>query len=277
MDPILLAVVIVSAIGLIAGLGLAVASKFMAVPVDEFADEIEAVLPGANCGACGFSGCSGYAAALSKGQTKDTALCAPGGNDVSKEIAKLTGLDAGEVLPSAAVVLCQGFTHNSSAKLNYIGEKSCRMANQLFGGYKECVYGCLGFGDCVNVCQYGAISICHGIARINPALCAACRMCVEACPKNLIEMLPLHTPQSAVLCKNQEKGAVTRKQCKAGCIGCMRCVKVCEFDAVHVENNCAKVDYAKCTACGKCNEVCPVKCIALIDLEKIAGAGKTGT
>lgn len=126
MHLIIIAVVIVSVIGLIAGLGLAVASKVMAVPVDEKAEEIQAALPGANCGACGFSGCSGYAAALSQGKTTDTGRCMPGGAEVSKAIAKITGLAAGDVVPMTAVVLCQGNMHNTDTKLNYVGVKSCK-------------------------------------------------------------------------------------------------------------------------------------------------------
>jgi Na+-translocating ferredoxin:NAD+ oxidoreductase subunit B len=270
-NPIVIAVIIVSAIGLLAGLGLAIASIIMAVPVDERAENIAAALPGINCGACGYSGCAGYAKALSTGETTNTALCSPGGTDVSKEIAILTGLEAGEVLPSAAVVLCQGNAHNTGTKLQYSGVKSCKMATQLFSGQKTCNYGCLGFGDCVHVCDYDAIHICDEIARINPLACRACKKCVAACPKGLIEMMPLHEAKAAVLCANKEKGAITRKQCKTGCISCTRCVKVCEFDAVTIVDGCARVDYDKCTACGKCVEVCPTKAIAMIDLEKIVG------
>ncbi len=271
MDTIILAVLIVSAIGLIAGLGLAVASKIMAVPVDEKAEEIEGVLAGVNCGACGYSGCSGYALALSKGETTNTVLCSPGGTETSKKIAELTGLAAGEILPSAAVVLCQGNTINTGKKLKYSGAKTCKMATQLFGGPKDCVYGCIGFGDCVEVCPYNAIHICDEIARINPLACKACTACVAACPKGLIQMMPLHEAKAAVLCANKEKGALTRKQCKTGCIGCMKCVKICEAEAITVTDNCAKVDFDKCTSCGKCKEVCPVNAIDIIDLEKIVG------
>ncbi|MGI6248782.1 MAG: RnfABCDGE type electron transport complex subunit B [Acutalibacteraceae bacterium] len=274
MNEILLAIVIVAAIGLISGLGLAVASIIMAVPVDKKAEEIEGILPGINCGACGFSGCSGYAKALSLGETVNTALCSPGGNDVSKEIAVITGLAAGEVLPSAAVVLCQGNNINTGEKLVYAGVKSCKLAAQLFSGPKTCNYGCLGFGDCVEACDYNAIHICDGVARINPSACRACKKCVATCPKGLIEMLPLHEAKAAVLCANKEKGALTRKQCKTGCISCTRCVKACEFDAVSIVDGCAVVEYDKCTACGKCVEVCPTKAIEIIDLEKIVGKEK---
>lgn len=266
MNSVILAVIIVSVIGLIAGLGLAIASIVMAVPVDEKAAAIRECLPGANCGACGFSGCDGYAAALSKGDTKDTNLCAPGGNEAAQAIASVLGVSAGEVKPKVAVVLCQGNKNNVGTKLDYSGVESCKMAAQLFGGPKDCVYGCLGFGDCVKKCTYEAIFICDGVARINPNLCRACKMCINTCPKNLIELLPIETAQAGVFCKNRDKGAKTRKQCKVGCIGCMKCTKVCETGAVTVANNVAHVDYEKCVGCGKCSEACPVGAIDMIDI-----------
>jgi Fe-S-cluster-containing hydrogenase component 2 len=121
----------------------------------------------------------------------------------------------------------------------------------------------------VAACPYDAIHICNGVARINPVECRACKMCVNTCPKGLIEMMPLHRITAAVLCKNHNKGAVTRKECTAGCIGCMKCVKTCEYDAVKVENNVAHVDYQKCVGCGKCQEVCPVGVIHLVDMKKV--------
>lgn len=266
MNPILLAVIIVGATGLVLGLGLAIASIVMAVPVDEKEVAVREQLPGANCGACGFSGCDAYAAALAKGDTDKTNLCIPGGEDVSKKIAEITGLEAGEIDPKAAVVLCRGSFGNCASKFSYSGVKSCAMAQQLFGGPKSCSYGCIGFGDCVKACPYDAIKICDGVARIDPTMCRACGMCVSTCPKNIIELMPLGVAKAAVLCKNIEKGAQTRKQCKTGCIGCMKCVKVCEYDAVKVENNVAKVDYKKCVGCGKCSENCPVKSISIINL-----------
>ena len=268
MNGIIFAVILLSAIGLVAGLGLAIAAKFFAVPVDEKAEAIREILPGANCGACGFSGCDGYAAALSKGETTDTARCAPGGNDVSGEIAKYLGLAAGSVAPMSAVVLCNGTNTNAVVKMNYIGVESCRMAEQLFGGPKECIYGCIGLGDCARACPYGAIKICDGVARIDPMSCHACKMCLNTCPKHLIEMKPLHESKAAVFCKNHDKGAVTRKECSTGCIGCMKCTKVCEVGAVTVENFAAHVDTDKCIGCGKCIEECPVGCIKVIDLDK---------
>ena len=268
MNAVVIAVVIVSVIGAVAALMLAIASKVFAVPVDEKADQIRECLPGANCGACGFSGCDGYASALSKGETTNTALCNPGGNDASVAISKILGVEAGTVTPMAAVVLCRGHNTNSVQKLDYQGVMSCRLATQVYGGPKECIYGCIGYGDCLNACEYGAIKLCDGIARINPSLCRACKKCINTCPKGLIELLPLNRVEAAVLCKNHDKGAQTRKECSAGCIGCMKCVKSCESEAITIDRFCAKVDYSKCIGCGKCHEQCPVGAIDLISLTK---------
>ena len=268
MNTILLAVILVAGIGLICGLGLAVASIVMAVPKDETAEKIRECLPGANCGACGFSGCDGYAAALSEGKTKETNLCAPVGADAAKGVAAVLGVEAGDIKPMAAFVHCNGTHENSKLKLNYEGQRSCKMANQLFGGPKDCVYGCIGYGDCVNVCEYGAISICDGVARVDPLLCRACKKCINTCPKGLIELLPLYEKKAAVTCKNHNKGAFTRKECKVGCIGCMKCQKVCPVGAVTVENNTAHVDYDKCVGCGKCAADCPTGAIHIVTLGK---------
>ena len=268
MSSILIPVAIVAGIGLIAGIGLAVASAVFAVPVDEKAQQIRECLPGANCGACGYTGCDGYAAALSEGKTKECSLCIPGGNDVAAQVAKIMGLEAGKITPMVAAVMCQGNSTNTPEKLEYSGVHSCKMATQLFGGPKTCVHGCIGFGDCVEVCPYEAIHICDGVARINPSKCRACKKCIKTCPRQLIDLFPLDTIKAAVLCKNHDKGAQTRKQCKAGCIGCMKCVKACEEGAVTVENFCAKVDYDKCVGCGKCHAACPVGCIDLYMLKK---------
>ena len=268
MSSILIPVAIVAGIGLIAGIGLAVASAVFAVPVDEKAEKIRECLPGANCGACGFTGCDGYASALSEGKTKECSLCIPGGNDVAGQVAKIMGLEAGKITPMVAAVMCQGNSTNTPEKLEYNGVHSCKMATQLFGGPKTCVHGCIGFGDCVEVCPYEAIFICDGVARINPSKCRACKKCIKTCPRQLIDLFPLDTIKAAVLCKNHDKGAQTRKQCKAGCIGCMKCVKACEEGAVSVENFCAKVDYDKCVGCGKCHAACPVGCIDLYMLKR---------
>ena len=266
MNPILLAVLLVAGIGILAGLLLAVLSKVMAVPVDEKAAEIEEVLPGANCGSCGFSGCSGYAAALSSGNTTDTGLCNPGGNEVSQKIAGIMGLAAASVEPMTAVVMCKGTNSCAKTKMVYEGVQSCKMAVQLFGGAKECSFGCLGLGDCARACPQDAIMLCDGVAVVSPDVCIACKKCINTCPKGIIDLVPKGQMTAAVLCKNHDKGAVTRKACDTGCIGCTKCVKTCPNEAISMDTNCAKVDNSKCTACGACTESCPTKAITLIDL-----------
>lgn len=266
---IILAVAILAITGAIAALVLAIASKVFAVPVDEKAEAIRECLPGANCGACGFSGCDGYAAALSSGEVTDTALCNPGGNEAAKAISEILGVEAGSIRPMAAAVLCRGHNDTAKIKLNYQGVYSCRMASQVFGGPKECIYGCIGYGDCMAVCDYGAISICNGVARVDPHKCKACKKCLNTCPKGLIEMLPLEVTEAAVLCKNHDKGGNTRKECTAGCIGCMKCVKACPQEAIAIDRFCAKVDYSKCIGCGECVSQCPVGAINLVTLSKV--------
>ena len=262
MNAILLPVAIVAGIGLLAGLGLAIASIVMAVPKDEKAEAVLEVLPGANCGACGYSGCSGYAAALAKGEAQP-GLCSPGGEQVSQAVAAILGVEAGQTEYKTALVHCMGSYDNTADRMRYQGIASCVAAAQLFGGTGQCSWGCMGLGDCAAVCEYGAITVCNGLASIDPTKCKGCSKCVKACPKKLISFVPLKQ-QAVVRCSNCDKGAVARKNCKAACIGCMRCVKACEQGAVEVKNFLARVDAHKCTGCGKCTEVCPQHCITLL-------------
>ena len=259
---ILIPIIIVGVIGVVAGAGLSIASIVMAVPVDEKAEAIREVLPGANCGACGYSGCDGYASALSSGQEQKTSLCAPGGSDTAHAVAEILGVTADTVVRQVAAVHCRGTKDNTSDKMEYHGASSCLAATQLFAGKGSCSYGCIGLGDCVQACEFGAIQVCGGVAVVNKELCTACTRCLDVCPKGLIHLVPAEEG-AVVRCSNHDKGGQTRKDCTVGCIGCMRCVKVCEFDAIHVENFLAKVDSEKCTSCGKCVAECPQHCITL--------------
>lgn len=252
-------VIVVAVIGLIAGLILSVASIVFAVPVDEKAQAIEGVLPGANCGACGFAGCSGYAAALAAG-TAEVGLCSPGGPDVAEECAEILGVSAGSMEKKVAVIQCAGTCSVVDKKMNYDGIDTCKAATVLFGGDSACQYGCLGQGDCAGVCPENAITICNGLATVNEDLCVGCGLCAKACPKNVI-IIEAQKWTQHVRCKNTDKGAETRKTCKVGCIGCMKCQKECEAGAITVTNFNATIDYSKCTNCGHCKEVCPVKAI----------------
>ena len=262
MNEILIAVLIVAAMGLIIGLILAVASVIMAVPKDEKAEAVLEVLPGANCGACGYSGCSGYAKALAHGEAQP-GLCSPGGEECVKAITKVLGVEAGAIERKTAVVKCDGTAENSPLKMEYQGITTCAAAAALHGGTKNCSYGCIGFGDCVNVCEYDAIAIEDNVARINPAKCKSCGMCVKTCPKHLISIVPLKK-QDVVMCSNCDKGAAATAACKTACIACMKCAKTCPVGAIKIENFHAVVNPQLCTGCGECAKVCPKNCIGMM-------------
>lgn len=256
-----IALLILVVIGIVAAVILSVADKFLSVPTDERVENIRDVLPGANCGACGFAGCNEYAAALASGQTDITTLCTPGGGDVAKGISEILGVVAGEVIPKVAIVKCSGDCDNTNYKMDYQGEQTCAACHLLYSGRGECSYSCTGLGDCVAVCPYGAIQVVDGLARVNRCQCVGCGLCAKACPKHIIEIIN-NDNTTFVACNSKEKGAVKRKICTKGCIGCKKCERVCEYGAITVADNVATVDYSKCTNCKACSEGCPVKVIA---------------
>ena len=208
MTGILIAVGVVAGIGLLIGLILSIASIIMAVPKDEKAEAILEALPGANCGACGFSGCSGYAAALAKGEA-EVGLCAPGGLSCTKAISEILGVNTGAIEPKVAVVKCMGSLDHTSYKAEYSGIMSCSAALKIGGGLTACTHGCMGLGDCVAVCDYDAIHVKNGVAYVDDSKCRACTLCVKACPRGIIEIVP-KKDMAMVRCSNRDKGAVTR-------------------------------------------------------------------
>ncbi len=254
MLEILIPILIVGVIGLVAGIGLALASKFMAVPVDETQEKVRECLPGANCGACGYSGCDGYAEALAKGEIGPD-KCIPGGSDVSKQLADILGVSAGEIEPKVAFIKCGGSQEKTVSKYSYSGMQSCTAANLLHAGPLVCKYGCLGFGDCAAACPFGAITIQNGRPVVCEELCMACGKCVDACPKGLVELVPKGA-KVYVNCSNKEKGAAVVKACGVSCIACMQCEKNCPNEAIKIVDNRPVVDYSLCSGCGKCKEVC---------------------
>lgn len=262
LTPILIATGVVTAIGLLCAVILAVASKIFEVKTNPKTAQIRACLPGANCGACGYAGCDGYANALAEELETCTTLCTPGAAKVAADIADVLGVAAAEVTKKVALVHCNGTCDNAGKKAEYKGPKSCTTAKLVYGGDGSCVYGCLGLGDCVNVCEYDAIHIIDGVARVDVNACTACGRCVKKCPNGLISIIPATKPV-AVKCSNKDKGAIARKNCKVACIGCMKCEKVCPNGAIKVENNLSYIDYDKCTACGACAEACPTNAIKI--------------
>lgn len=266
MNEILTAVIPVVIIGIICGTVLVVASKLMAVREDEKYPKLRDCLPGANCGACGFAGCDGYARALCEKEGTPINLCVPGGKSVADKLSTIMGVEPAEVKKLVAVVHCGGDCSKTEDKIIYQGIPSCKAAKTLYGGKGSCVYGCLGLGDCVHSCPQHAISLENGVARVDPELCIGCGICTHACPNHLIS-LEEDVKRVVVTCSNKDKGALTRKVCTNGCIGCKKCEKVCLLGAIKVIGNIAVVDYRKCRDCpdfAVCVKNCTTHC--LIDI-----------
>ncbi|MDH8702292.1 electron transport complex protein RnfB [Dysgonomonadaceae bacterium PH5-43] len=261
MNIILLAIVSLVSIGILAAIILYFASKKFYVFEDPRIAQIQEVLPSANCGACGFAGCSGFATALVNSNTMDGLNCPVGGNSTMSLVAEILGQNAETAVQQIAVVRCNGSCDNRPKTNLYDGASSCAIASNLYGGETACSYGCLGYGDCVNVCPFDAIHINKetNLPEVDEDKCTACGKCVKACPKLIIQ-LRNKGPKSRriyVNCVNKDKPAVAMKACKVSCISCKKCVKACPFEAITIENNLAYIDYNKCRLCRKCVPECP--------------------
>ncbi|HAZ23078.1 MAG TPA: hypothetical protein DCY84_12045 [Firmicutes bacterium] len=263
LTAILTAVGLLAAMGLVFGFGLGYASKKFAVEADPRIDKIAAVLPGANCGACGFPGCASYSQAIVTGAAPID-KCPVGRAKAVPAIAHIMGVDCkdADVTADVAMVMCHGGKDQCGTHFDYSGVKSCWAANQVAGGHKNCGYGCLGQGSCVQVCPFGAMHLndSTGLAEVDPALCHGCGKCAVACPRGLIAIVPADKTIH-VRCMSHAKGPDIRKTCKVGCIGCGICVKNCPVDAIGMQDALAHIDPEKCTSCGVCIEKCPMKTI----------------
>ena len=254
------AILLLGALGAGFGLVLAIASKVFEVKVDPRITEIAGVLPGANCGGCGFAGCNACATAIVNGQAQVNACPVCDGNQVTR-IAAVMGVEVTAAERRVACVRCSGGTR-AGKKFEYVGIKDCLAALKVCGnGPLDCSYGCMGFGSCVEACSFGAIFINDlGVAEVDRDLCTNCMKCAEACPRGLIVSVP-YSADTLVLCNNKEKGAVAKNHCAISCIGCKLCEKNCETGAIKVVDNCAVIDYSLCTSCGICATKCPRKLI----------------
>lgn len=257
---IIIAAAVVGGTGLVISILLGIASEKFKVPVDEKEIAVRECLPGNNCGGCGYAGCDSLAKAIAAGEAA-VGACPVGGPDAAAKIGAIMGVDAGASEKMVAFVKCAGTCEKAKTKYIYSGNEDCISAISVpGGGPKACEYGCTGFGSCTKVCDFDAIHIVNGIAQVDKEKCVACGKCIATCPKSLIELVPYHSGIK-VNCSSKGFGKPVKEVCSTGCIGCKMCTKVCEFDAITVENNIAKIDYSKCTRCGKCAEKCPSKII----------------
>lgn len=260
MEQLFLPVIAIGGMGLIFGALLAIAAKVFAVEKDARIPEIIDVLPGANCGGCGYAGCSAYAEAIVTGGAS-VSSCPVGGAEAASKISAIMGVEAAESEKMTAFVFCSG--NKTVAGNRYINNTGldCYAANRLAGGMKECLHGCLGFGSCVAKCNFGAISIIDGVAVVDREKCVNCGACIKECPRNLIKSIP-YSAKAINVCASKQPGKQTRAVCEVGCIGCGICAKNCESGAITISDNLAVIDYSKCTGCGVCAEKCPRKIIS---------------
>lgn len=259
LPEIAVTVLVLAAIAFVLGFVLAFASKKFSVEKDPRIDQICEQLAGANCGGCGYSGCTAYATAIvEKGVSTDR--CPVAGVEAVNKIAEIMGVEAKQPIRMRAQVKCAGTVESAHYKYLYRGLADCHSVARLGNGPKECAYGCIGLGSCVAACPFHAIHMGGGVATIEYDKCRACGMCVDACPQNIIELVPFES-RFWVSCASKDKGAVVRSICQDGCIGCGLCAKVCPADAITMVDNIAHIDYSLCIGCGACAAKCPRKII----------------
>jgi electron transport complex protein RnfB len=247
------------ATGLLLGVGLAIASRRLAVKKDPLVEKLEPLLPGANCGGCGFPGCGGFAAALAEGRAQPSS-CVAANTATLSALSSALGVEMTDTVRRTALVRCNG-GHSAARAFTYDGPSSCAAAAMVMGGDRVCRFGCLGHGDCIAACPFGAIRTGeNGVPEVDRDRCTGCGKCVKACPKRLIVLWPVNR-EVAVRCQNREKGSVARKGCAVACIGCGRCEKVCPATAITLGENLASIDPEKCINCGLCATACPTGAI----------------
>ncbi len=273
MEVLLFTVLTLCALGVLSAVILYFVAQKFRVEEDPRIDEVEKMLPGANCGGCGFAGCRGMADALVKRADISDLYCPAGGAAVMEAAAHHLGKVAPAKEPQVATVRCGGTCAKRPRKNTYDGARSCAVASTLYGGETGCTFGCVGFGDCVEVCNFDALHINPetGLPEVDAEKCTGCGACVKACPKGIIELRKKWPKERAVYvsCVSRDKGAVVMKACKAGCIGCGKCEKVCPFGAITVENNLAYINPTKCKLCRKCVNECPTGAIQLKGMEPL--------
>lgn len=268
-DIFLYAVLTMGFLGAVFAAGLTIAARVFAVDTDPRVDDIEEVLPGANCGACGEPGCQSFAEGVVAGKVPVNG-CPVGGADVAAQIARIMGqTEAATREREIAHVLCRGNRENAVARSVYDGIPSCAGSQALGGGHKSCPYGCLGLGDCVDICPFGAAVMGEdGLPQFDPDKCTGCGKCVEACPRNIVTLAGI-SKKHHIYCSAKLSAKEVRKVCSVGCIGCQRCVKACPEEAISMDGKLAVMDYEKCKNSGECVEVCPMNTVQRMEQKEL--------
>lgn len=273
MNPLVLTVLTLSVLGVVLAVILYFVAQKFKVEEDPRIDEVEKMLPGANCGGCGFAGCRAMSEALVTRDNIGSLYCPVAGGDVMKSIAGYLGKAAAEKSPMVATMRCGGTCQKRPKVNHYDGALSCAVVNTFYIGESGCAFGCVGYGDCVQACKFGAMSINTetGLVEIDPDKCTACGACVKTCPKALIELRKKWPKNRAVYvaCRSKNRGSVVMKVCKAGCIGCGKCAKACPFGAITIDSYLAYIDPEKCKLCRKCVNECPTGAITLKNMEPL--------
>jgi electron transport complex protein RnfB len=260
-STVLLTIISLTLLGLISAVILYFIAQKFKIFEDPRIDDVQAILPAANCGGCGFAGCRNFAEALVKADTLDGLNCPVGGNTTMSLIAQMLGKEVVSADPMVAVILCNGTPANRPRTSKYDGPSDCKISHNLYTGETDCAYGCVGLGDCVKACSFNAMYM-DGRTELPVIIdekCVACGSCVKACPRKIIELRKKAKKDRKIFvaCANKDKGGPARRACKVACIACNKCLNVCEFEAIRIENNLAYIDAFKCTFCRKCVTVCP--------------------
>lgn len=266
METMLIPVVVIGVISLILGIGLGIASKKLHVFVDPKISQILGVLPNANCGACGYPGCSGFARAVAEGKA-NVSGCIPGGPKVAHAVADILGVSAGTSDPLMAVVHCKGGNKEATNRATYNGIEDCYAASIVGNGSKVCQDGCLGLGTCVKICPFNAIYINkNGVAVVDSEKCTGCGKCIKACPRKIISLIPV-VHKIYLACSNHDRGAKVKKYCSVGCTACTLCVKATSSGAISMESNLPVLDYTKSENFIPAANKCPSECF--VDLVSV--------
>ena len=271
-NTIIWTIAVITVLGLLLALVLFLVAKKFRVEEDPRIDEVEKVMPGANCGGCGFAGCRAFAEAAVKAPDLDEIFCPVGGNDVMGRVAAILGYEVKAKAPQVAVVRCNGTCEARPRLTEYDGFATCAVKSALYAGDTGCAYGCLGCGDCAAACRFGALSMdpVTGLPVVDEEKCTACGACLKACPKRIIELRPkgVRSMRVFVSCANKDKGPVAKKACANACIGCGLCEKTCTHEAITLSGNLAWIDPDKCKLCRECEAVCPTGAIHGVNFPK---------